>query len=190
MRREGTWFLWLLALFCLALCLVQGVFSLSGFMGLVVGVLALPVPLVRFLWTKILPPGSPRIAKGSLLVAAFVVMIAAAASEMSDKKVLVRPAPTQTPAPAGDSAAVPGEEAWAGIELPSPQEEEAPVPAVSQATETPEVPPEESIVYVAGSGSGTKYHKDPTCSGMQEAVSLTRVQAEQQGYTPCKRCYG
>ena len=192
MRVGGAWFLWLLSLFCLAFCLAQGLFTVSGFMGLVIGVLALPIPPVRLLWKKILPPGAPRIAKATVLLAAFVVMIAAAVSELSDKEVFVVPKDSETSAQDSSPAAAAQEEVPAGAELPSAREEQAEEPASSDAetAEALELPSKESVVYIAGSGSGTKYHKDPDCSGMQGAVPLTRKEAERQGYAPCKRCYG
>lgn len=45
----------------------------------------------------------------------------------------------------------------------------------------------DSTVWVSKSGS--KYHKDPSCSGMKSPSKLTKSEAESKGYTPCKRCY-
>lgn len=44
-----------------------------------------------------------------------------------------------------------------------------------------------STVWISKSGS--KYHSDPSCSGMKNPSQLSRSQAESKGYTPCKRCY-
>lgn len=38
-------------------------------------------------------------------------------------------------------------------------------------------------------GKKGKYHKKPTCSGMKSPIEISKEQAEQQGYEPCKRCY-
>lgn len=37
--------------------------------------------------------------------------------------------------------------------------------------------------------SGSKYHRKSTCSGMDSPREVSKVEAEQLGYTPCKRCY-
>ena len=37
--------------------------------------------------------------------------------------------------------------------------------------------------------SCTKYHRLPSCSGMENPTEVTLEQAESWGYTPCKRCY-
>lgn len=44
-----------------------------------------------------------------------------------------------------------------------------------------------STVWVSQTGS--KYHSNPSCSGMKNPSQLSRTEAESQGYTPCKRCY-
>lgn len=36
---------------------------------------------------------------------------------------------------------------------------------------------------------GKKYHSKSTCSGMKSPIEISKEQAEQQGYEPCKRCY-
>ena len=56
---------------------------------------------------------------------------------------------------------------------------------------TPQIKP--SVVYIAASGNGTKYHKSPNCSKMNgNVIEMTREEAEAAGYTPCKKnsCYG
>ncbi len=45
----------------------------------------------------------------------------------------------------------------------------------------------ETVVYV--SGSGKKYHSNSSCSGMKSPQELTLTEAENRGYTPCKKCY-
>lgn len=37
--------------------------------------------------------------------------------------------------------------------------------------------------------SGTKYHNDSSCSNMNSPREVSREEAEQMGYTPCKKCY-
>lgn len=37
--------------------------------------------------------------------------------------------------------------------------------------------------------SGTKYHKDSSCSNMNSPREVPLEEAEQMGYTPCKKCY-
>lgn len=44
-----------------------------------------------------------------------------------------------------------------------------------------------STVWISKTGS--KYHSDPNCSGMKTPSQLSRSEAENKGYTPCKRCY-
>lgn len=46
------------------------------------------------------------------------------------------------------------------------------------------------VVYVTASGRGERYHRQDcrTLSRSKNVVSLTRAQAEAQGYTPCKVC--
>lgn len=47
----------------------------------------------------------------------------------------------------------------------------------------------ESSVYIASSGNGSKYHSNPSCSRMKGTISMTRSEAEAQGYTACAKCY-
>ncbi|MDD6794199.1 MAG: hypothetical protein PUE01_02120 [Clostridiaceae bacterium] len=45
-------------------------------------------------------------------------------------------------------------------------------------------------VYIAASGKGNCYHNDPNCSKMNGNVnSMSRNDAENQGYRACKKCY-
>ena len=60
-------------------------------------------------------------------------------------------------------------------------------PIVEQPS-TPSEPTEE-MVYIAGSGEGTKYHSNPDCSNMSNPVEITLNEAQSRGYEPCKRCY-
>lgn len=49
--------------------------------------------------------------------------------------------------------------------------------------------PDDVIVYIAASGEGTKYHRDPKCSRMDGVIEITRREAKAAGYGPCGRCY-
>ena len=54
----------------------------------------------------------------------------------------------------------------------------------------PEAEPQpEPAVTVWVPESGKKYHADPDCSNMKNPSEVTRKQAEQLGYAPCKKCY-
>lgn len=56
---------------------------------------------------------------------------------------------------------------------------------------TPQYKP--SVVYIAATGNGKKYHKDPNCSQMNgNVIEMTRDEAEAAGYSPCQKskCYG
>lgn len=69
------------------------------------------------------------------------------------------------------------------------------VPPATEAIEITTAAPEtvqynSSVVYVAASGNGKKYHSNPKCSNMKGTNSLTVDDAVARGYTPCKKCYG
>jgi len=81
-----------------------------------------------------------------------------------------------------------------------------PEPAQTESSSTTTVPPQTSstttsstpqrkasVVYIAASGNGTKYHRSPNCSKMNgNVIEMTREEAEAAGYTACKKssCYG
>lgn len=46
-----------------------------------------------------------------------------------------------------------------------------------------------TMVYVASSGNGKKYHSDPNCSNMKGTRHITLSEAQSEGYTACKKCY-
>lgn len=185
---------WLFSLFCFATFIVYGLFSVTGFLGLWLGILALPLRPVRHLWQKILPPESPRFARVAILAAAFCVMIAAAPNNAaipvsaagsvppaSDSQKNLVPVPTRVPVTSLDnteteSTAAPTQPAE---EIDSASSREASASAAQSDT-----------VYVAGSGKGSRYHSTPDCSQMKDPIALSLQEAEAQGYTPCKRCYG
>lgn len=37
--------------------------------------------------------------------------------------------------------------------------------------------------------SGKKYHMEPNCSGMKNPTQIEKEEAEDRGFTPCKKCY-
>lgn len=43
--------------------------------------------------------------------------------------------------------------------------------------------------YVWIPKSGSKYHSTPSCSGMKDPTKVTKTDALNKGYTPCKRCH-
>jgi len=59
------------------------------------------------------------------------------------------------------------------------------VPATGAPLTTEEVA--EQTVWISGSGS--KYHSKATCSGMKSPSEITLAEAEDLGFTPCKRCH-
>ena len=46
----------------------------------------------------------------------------------------------------------------------------------------------EEMVWIPRSGS--RYHSNPECSGMNNPQEVTLSEAESRGYTPCQKCYG
>ena len=69
-----------------------------------------------------------------------------------------------------------------------PQQLESPVQSEEPQPEpTPEPTASETMVWIPNSGS--KYHRIPGCSNMQNPSQVTKSQAESMGYTACKRCW-
>lgn len=222
---------WILIVLCLGTLFSCGLFSVSGLMGLLVAVLALPFAPIRSLWKRILPADAPRFAKGAILAAAFLVMLAAvpgsdtentepqATAQPTATAVIETPAPTPTatatPTPTPSPTPSPAPTATpepTPIATPQPTEPPVPTPvpvpettpaqqevaaadnggaAAAQApADTTYTAPQSGMVYIAGSGNGSKYHSSPSCSNMKNPVALTQAEAESRGYTPCKKCYG
>lgn len=50
-------------------------------------------------------------------------------------------------------------------------------------------PPEDKVEYVWIPNSGSKYHSNSSCSNMSNPRKVTLAQAQQMGYTPCKKCH-
>ena len=146
MRIVKTILRWVLVLVCLCILFARGLFSAPGFLGLMVGGLALPVRPVQLLWNQILPSDSPRWAKGAVLAAAFLVVLAAA-SGPSDKAMgsanpesvvtettatpAVTPEATATPSPTPSPTPVPTPTA---TPTPTPVPTEVPTPAPTEAS--------------------------------------------------------
>lgn len=159
MRIVKTILRWGLMLVCLCILFARGLFSAPGFLALMVGVLALPVRPVQLLWNQILPSHSPRWAKGAVLAAAFLVVLAAA-SGPSDKAMetanpesvvtettatpAVTPEATATPSPTPSPTPVPTPTA---TPTPTPVPTEVPTPA---PTEAPAAAPAASETQAAG----------------------------------------
>lgn len=204
---------WLLILACLGAVFSCGLFSVSGIMALAILVLALPIHPATVLWGKLLPPDSPRFARSAILGAAFLVVLAAApwtgekkstvptaettaVSTSSATTATLEPtsAPTPLPAPEKTPEPTPRPSETPLTDSPLPVAETAEEEELSSAAEenpgsAADTAPQENRVYVAGSGNGKRYHRDPTCSSMKDPVELTQEEAEARGYTPCKRCY-
>ena len=49
--------------------------------------------------------------------------------------------------------------------------------------------PQTITVWIAGSGNGTKYHRNPNCSNMKNPLELAMSEALKLGYAPCQKCY-
>ena len=48
--------------------------------------------------------------------------------------------------------------------------------------------PTEKMVWIPTNG-GTKYHRKPDCSGMEDPIEVTESEAIAQGFEPCGRCH-
>lgn len=44
-------------------------------------------------------------------------------------------------------------------------------------------------VYIASSGNGKKYHRNPHCGNMKKSNGVDLERAESLGYGPCSKCY-
>ncbi len=94
-----------------------------------------------------------------------------------------RSAAEQPPAAGTAGAGVPRTQAAA-----PPVQQPAQVPAAPQ-TQPSAAEPQGAMVWIAGSGEGTKYHSRSGCSNMKNPVQISLADAQRMGYTPCKRCY-
>lgn len=83
-------------------------------------------------------------------------------------------------------------EKQAELEAQKKAEEEAAAQAATEAqaqaeTQAQTQQPQEQMVWIPSSGS--KYHSNSSCSGMNNPTQVTKSVAEARGYTPCKKCY-
>lgn len=179
MRNVKKIFRWLLVLFCLVILLSRGLFSAPGFLALLVGILTLPVRPVQEIWKRILPSDSPRWAKGAILAAAFLVILASASGP--SEKAVPEPATdsigtevpaTPTPTPAVTATPFPTP---SPTPSPTPTATPAPTPTVTP-TPTPEptpVPTEAPVSAAyesqAAGESGTSAQSEPSDAGTYTA---------------------
>lgn len=66
-------------------------------------------------------------------------------------------------------------------------EQKAAEQAAIEAQEEAQQEPQEQLVWIPQSGS--KYHSNPSCSGMNNPTQVTISEAQSMGYEPCKKCY-
>ena len=59
--------------------------------------------------------------------------------------------------------------------------------AVTTTTRKTTEKPIEAMVWIPASGS--KYHRNSSCSNMKNPSQVTKSRAIEMGYTPCKKCY-
>lgn len=80
---------------------------------------------------------------------------------------------------------------------PQPTPEPTPEPTVEPTPEpTPKPTPEpepvtqntSQQVYIAGSGKGKRYHRNPSCSRMKNPIAISIEEAQSRGYTSCSNC--
>ena len=124
-----------------------------------------------------------------------ITAVSAAAPEAS-------PTSTPAPTPKPKSTPVPKPVTSDAEETPIRQNEAAPEQPVQRSAQTgssgntsPSVTvPTQSettgdLVWVPVNG-GKKYHRNSSCSNMENPMQVSRETAEANGYDPCKRCYG
>ena len=66
-------------------------------------------------------------------------------------------------------------------------EQKAAEQAATASQEETQQEPQEQMVWIPQSGS--KYHSNPSCSGMNNPTQVTISEAQSMGYEPCKKCY-
>ena len=67
------------------------------------------------------------------------------------------------------------------------EEERIAAEAAAQESSQANQVPQEQMVWIPQSGS--KYHSNPSCSGMNNPQQVTLSEAESMGFAPCKKCY-
>lgn len=178
MEKGKTVFLWIVSVF-LVLCTIVYFPSWACILFLVGAVIALPVqPLREFLHSK----GVRGVLKGVLILALFlggamieptdntpepaepVETVIVTPSQIPEPTPTVEPTPTPTPTP---------------IPTPTPTPTPTPEPTQEEVSEP--------MVWISQTGS--RYHSDPDCSGMDTPRQVTLTEAQNMGLTPCGRCY-
>lgn len=188
---------WALFVLCLLMLFSCGLFSVSGLAGLVIAVLALPFAPIRMVWSKVLPPDSPRFAKGAILAAAFLFMMAAVPSASGKSSMpatpettaavmtaspsptpvtpsatpVLTPAKTPEPMPSPTPAATPEP-----TPSPTPQPTATPTPAPTQA---PPAAEQSSSAANTGNGEGGAAQKEAPAA--VQTASPTADAAPQSG---------
>lgn len=132
-----------------------------------------------------------------------ITAVSAAAPEASPTSTPApTPKPTPRPTPKPTSTPVPKPVTSDAEETPIRQNEAAPEQPVQRSAQTgssgntsPSVTvPTQSettgdLVWVPVNG-GKKYHRNSSCSNMENPMQVSRETAEANNYEPCKRCYG
>lgn len=149
----------------------------NGCLWLLLGIALLPILLTYWLWTTDMFKLSKKARAGIIAVMWAVLIILGIVGGNNKESTQQPPMPTatiaaETPQPTAAPTATPQPTA-----TPTPEPTATPEPAEAKPT----------MVYIAN--SGTKYHRLPSCSGMENPTEVTLEQAESWGYTPCKRCY-
>ncbi|MBS6762102.1 MAG: hypothetical protein KH304_00825 [Clostridium sp.] len=90
---------------------------------------------------------------------------------------------------AEEEAAKKAEEERKAAEAAAQKAEEERIAAEAAAQESSQANqvPQEQMVWIPQSGS--KYHNNPSCSGMNNPQQVTLSEAESMGFAPCKKCY-
>ena len=105
------------------------------------------------------------------------------------------PTPTPTPTPTPEPTPVPTPEPTPVVTPePTPVTTPEPAPAAPQEDSSAGavITQQESqgtMVWIAGSGNGSKYHRYSGCSNMKNPVEVSLSDAQAWGYEPCKKCY-
>lgn len=115
----------------------------------------------------------------------------AESSEQSSTAQVVTAVPEEPPASASTVEDIPNNDIPADPNegLSSFEESSASLPEPSEPETSASPYDYEGTVYVAASGKGTKYHKNPGCSNMKGTLDMDVREALSKGYTPCKKCW-
>lgn len=152
-KNVGRWFLILFCLGALAQC---GLFSVSGIMALLIAFFALPFAPVRALWSRFLPPESPRFAKGAILAATFLVVLAAAPGTAEKKETAALPEATPVSSPAATTTPEPTQSPTptpAPTATPAPTSAPTIAPTPVPVAEVPTAVPEQSAAAETENGA-------------------------------------